>query len=202
LLGALLLVLGIFPPFHIVSLSGPGASAAGPGPFDPRAVAEKLWAERMPAAIATAADARLVLAALARDPKAALAKYGRAVGLGGTTYFLIAGEAQVASADRNSIKLTVGEGALPCVIETGPVFGNTVRDGTGLLDVNAFSNSQDFNALASALNTLVEQRVLPALRGHVAAGSRVRFAGCAEVNPLDGDVRELKLVPLRAELLP
>ena len=32
------------------------------------------------------------------------------------------------------------------LIETGHIFGNAVRDGTGLLDVNDYPNSQEFNA--------------------------------------------------------
>lgn len=58
-------------------------------------------------------------------------------------------------------------------LETGPVFGNVLRDGTGLLDVNDFPNSQDFNALSSEINRRVEEQVL--LRSRLVAIGDVQF---------------------------
>jgi predicted lipoprotein len=85
-------------------------------------------------------------------------------------------------------------------LQGGLLFGNTVRDGTGLLNVNDFPNSQDFNAISEALNHLVETRVQPKLREQAKVGSVVAFAGCAEVNDGSTDLRPLRVVPVSVEV--
>ena len=70
-----------------------------------------------------------------------------------------------------------------------------MRDGTGLLNVNDFLNSQDFNALSWELNRRIEQQVLPELRKRGEAGTTLRFVGCAEIMDEDTDLHPLRIVP-------
>ena len=83
---------------------------------------------------------------------------------------------------------------------TGLVFGNAVRDGTGLLNVNDYPNSQDFNDISAELNKLIETRVQPKLRERAKVGATIRFTGCAEVSDESTDLHLLKLIPIQAEV--
>jgi predicted lipoprotein len=106
----------------------------------------------------------------------------------------VVGEDQIALAiSRNATNAEV-------VLQVGVLFGNAIRDGTGLLNVNDFPNSQDFNAISEQLNRLVESRVQPKLREIAKAGAFVKFAGCAEVNDESSDLQPLNVVPVFAEL--
>ena len=186
-----------FPLFHLRPLAA--LAEAGAGGAGVAAAADRFWDEQLPTARAT--DVAIVLAALQKDPKAAIQTYARTVGLG-AAYFFVSGEGRVIARERNSVRLAVGAGAdAPEVeLQTGPVFGNTVRDGTGLLDVNRFSSLQDFNALAGELNERIESRVLPILRDRAQPGTRVGFSGCAEaVEPTPGQPL-LVIVPTRVEI--
>jgi len=185
-----------FPLFHFRPLVAP---ATGAGVADVSSAADKFWNEQLPAA--RAADVAVVLAALQKNPQTAIKTYACTVGLG-AAYFFVSGEGRVVARERNAVRLAVGTGADAPVVElqTGPVFGNTVRDGTGLLDVNRVSSLQDFNALAAELNQRVEARILPALRERAQPGTRVSFTGCAEaVEPVPGQPL-LTIVPTRAEV--
>jgi predicted lipoprotein len=185
-----------FPLFHLRPLVAPVADA---GVDKISSVADKFWNEQLSAARGT--DLAVVLAALQTNPKTAINTYARTVGIG-TAYFFVSGEGCVIDCERNAVRLAVGTGADAPVIklQTGPVFGNTVRDGTGLLDVNRVSSLQDFNTLAAELNQRVEARVLPALRVHAQKGTRVSFSGCAEaVEPVPGQPL-LTIVPTRVEI--
>ena len=82
------------------------------------------------------------------------------------------------------------------------LFGNAIRDGTGLLNVNDYPNSQDFNAISEALNHFVETRVQPQLREIAKVGATIRFVGCAEVNDESTDLKPLRVVPVLAERAP
>ena len=150
---------------------------------------------------AQAVDATELLAAVQQDRQAARRTYGRSVGLGGGYYYFIAGTGRVVSVEKNSVGLSLSNGQtqVQVSLETGNIFGNAVRDGTGLLNVNDFPNSQDFNALSSEINRRIEQQVLPALRKAAAVGATVRFAGCAEIVDEDTDLHPLRIVPFIVE---
>jgi predicted lipoprotein len=199
-----------FPPIRIVRLNGNADADRRPGgiPGDVRpaqgpAFAQKLWDEQlMKAAAQKAVDAAALVAEIRRDPKAAKDKHARTVGIGGSYYYFLSGTGRVVKKDGLGVSLVVtGEGNEPeVVLQSGNIFGNAVRDGSGLVNVNDYPNSQELNALSGELNKLVEDRVLPALRDKAAVGSQVKFAGVAEVTDEDLDLRPLSVVPVVAEV--
>ena len=82
------------------------------------------------------------------------------------------------------------------MIELGFVFGNAVRDATGLITASSYPNAQEFNDISAALNSMVEANVLPQLQQIAKVGDRIQFVGCAEVGDEDTDLKPLKLVPV------
>ena len=91
-------------------------------------------------------------------------KFGRKVGVSRTTARCCCGAAarscrstKKALASRSNAKRSEPD----IVLQTGLLFGNTVRDATGLLDASNFPNSQQFNEISTELNRIVEARVLP-----------------------------------------
>jgi predicted lipoprotein len=187
-----------FPPIRIVRTGD--AAATQPASSSGKLGAEQFWQERLGKSLDKAVNAETLLAEIRRDPEAARKAHAKQVGLGGSYYYFLRGTGKVVSKDANAVTLALGTDPQPAVrIEAGPIFGNAVRDGTGLLDVNDYPNSQEFNELSAALNALVESRVLPALRERATVGSSIRFAGVAEVSDESTDLRPLRLVPVAVE---
>ena len=167
------------------------------------AIADKFWRERLQPSAARTPDAATVLAAVRADFQGGLDRYAHKVGLGGLAYLYVSGEGRVVRKDASQILVALGSGepGQPVVaLQTGPVFGNAVRDGTGLLSVNDFPSLDEYNALAADLDGLVGARVLPTLRQHAHLGARVAFAGCAEVPEEMSAKAPLAIVPVRAEI--
>jgi predicted lipoprotein len=191
-------LLYFLPPFHVVPLDVAGQRAA----FDPAAFVDRFWTERLLPASRGAADAAELIAAVQQDRQAAMRTYGRRMGLGGAYYYFVAGSGQIVSVDRNSVDLALRDDQqqVHVLLEAGPIFGNAVRDGTGLLDVNDFANSQDFNALSAEINRRIEQNVLPELRRMASVGAPIRFVGCAEILDEDSDLNPLRIVPFIVEV--
>jgi predicted lipoprotein len=202
-IGVLVLVLWRFPLFHVVPLTVPAAVATSqPAAFDPAAAAAKIWRMDLPAAAARAVELRVLAPALRAHADTARATFAKSSGLGASYYF-VRGSGKVVARERNVLRLAIdGAPGETITIRLGPVFGNTVRDGCGFLDVNAFPGLQEFNALSAELNALVEKSVLPLLRDKAVAGASVRFAGCAEAPESAPDAGEslLTLVPIQAEV--
>ena len=148
-----------------------------------------------------ASDVNEVLAAVRLDSRAARGRYGRTSGLGGSVYYFVSGAGKVIHRDKGAVTIHPDGGVADktMVLDTGAIFGNGVRDGTGLLNVNDFPNSRDFNQLAEELNKLVEVRVLPALR-EASLGSTIHFAGIAEVSQDAPASGPWHLVPVIAEV--
>jgi predicted lipoprotein len=193
--------LWFFPLWHVVPLAAPASAGAGAGALDLPAFAEKFWGEKLQLSRSRAVEAAIVVAALRRDAAAAVTAHAHTVGLGGLAYYYVRGEGRVVARDKNVLLLAFDGDPAPVVaIQIGAIFGNAVRDGTGLLNMNDFPSLTEYNALAAELNRLVEARVLPGLRDKAQVGARIAFAGCAEAaDPVAG--RPLvSLVPVYAEV--
>jgi predicted lipoprotein len=199
-LGAFLVLCFLVPPFHIIPLSTAGPQSIATT-FNASAFVEKLWTDQFVKITNKATDAATLLTELKRDPKTTREKYSRTLGLGSTYYYLVSGTGRVVAVEKDSVSLAVGlDNSTPDIrIETGHIFGNAVRDGTGVVNVNDFPNSRDFNDISSEINRRIEERVLPALRLRATIGAMLHFSGCAEVAAEETEFRSLTVVPISAE---
>lgn len=199
-------LLYFLPLFRIVPLGQERAEQQGTATaakFDPVAFVESFWTERLIPSSSKAVDATALIAAIKQDSKAARDKYGRSLGLSDTYLYCLSGTGRVVSVGKNSIGLSVGnsDSQTDVRLETGILFGNAVRDGSGLLDVNDFTNSQDFNAISTEINRRIEAQVLPKLRDAATVGKTIRFVGCAQITDEGTDLSPLRVVPFAAEAL-
>ena len=88
-----------------------------------------------------------------RTPKSARERYARSLGIGSVYCYFVRGKGQVVAIDESSVAELAGPTTRTnpmCPYSTGLIFGNAIRDGSGLIDVNQFPNSQDFNRISEA----------------------------------------------------
>lgn len=190
-----------FPLFHIVPLKTAAAEAAAKT-FNPAEFAETFWTSQLLPSLAKAVKVETLLPAVRANAAVAKMNYSRNVGLGETYFYFLSGTGRVTAVSDDEVSLAVTDDATNAEVslQTGLVFGNALRDGTGLLNVNDYPNSQDFNGISEALNHIVETRVLPKLREQARIGAKISFAGCAEVDDESSDLKPLKVIPIKTEL--
>ncbi len=190
-----------FPLFQVVPLAQ-SVKAKAAATFNPAEFAEKFWSEQLQKSYEKAVRAEVLLPAMQANPAAAKKRFSRSVGVSESYTYFISGRGRVVAATEDEVSLVVTEGVTgpEVALQLGLLFSNAIRDGTGLLNVNDYPNSQDFNALSEALNHLVETRVQPKLREQAKIGAVVSFTGCAEVNDESIDLKPLKVVPIRVEI--
>ena len=191
----------LFPLFHIVPLKTATAEKAA-ATFNATQFAETFWTSRLPASLDKTVRAEVLLFAIQGDTSAAKKKFSRSVGLSEGYFYFISGSGRVVAVSDDEILLAVTDGSTNAEVslQTGLLFGNALRDGTGLLNGNDFQNSQDFNDVSAALNHLVETRVLPKLREQAKVGAIISFVGCAEVGDEAADLKPLKVIPIQTAL--
>jgi len=201
--GTVALVCYFSPPFRIVSLDEARAKRAQET-FQPKEFAESFWAGDLRKALERATAADKLLALIRSDPEAARDKHGRTAELGNTYYYFIRGTGRVTEVGDEDVSVALASSGrrskADVVLITAHVFGNAIRNATGLLDVNRFANSQDFNNVSHELNLIAESRVLSPFRETVSVGAKVEFVGCAEIEDEDRDLDPLKIVPVHLEI--
>lgn len=190
-------VVWLYPLFHVVR-SESGAGAKGESDFNANQFASTFWYAQLIPALKQAPDATAVLAAFRENGKEAREKFGRRIGVGRTRLFVVRGSGKIVSVDNQEIGVALTEESQDpdFVLKTGLVFGNVVRDATGLLDTSRFSDSRRLNEISTELNRIAETRVVQQLKESAKVGRRVEFAGCAEIPDDASGIPPLAIVPL------
>jgi len=189
-----------FPPFHVISLEQ-ARQAEAEAAFDPIEFAEVFWTNKLLMSLDQAVPLEILIPAIQKDPAAARTNHGRTVGISESYTYFVSGAGRVIELNEDEIRLATSADTSEAgvALQVGLLFNTAVRDGTGLLDVNDYPNSQDFNAIAEALNRIVEESVQPPLRQQAQIGRVIQFIGCAEVNDEATDLKPLKVVPIKAD---
>jgi predicted lipoprotein len=196
----LAVVFWCMPLFHIVSLQSVREQAAATM-FDAAGYADQFWQGPLLEMTGEAVDAAELLKAFELDYAAAAERHGHRLGMSSTSYFMVSGRGRITAVDAMAVRISLdADETAEVVIGTGPVFGNAIRDGSGLLDVSDFANIRDFNSISAEINRRVEEQVLPRLREVAEIGAEVQFAGGVEVMDTGGAPSALKLVPVVIEI--
>lgn len=190
-----------FPLFHFVPLKTAAAEKVA-ATFNATSFAENFWTKQLLASLDKTVKAEVLLPAIQADAAAAKKKFSRSVGLSEGYFYFVSGSGKIISVSDDEVLIAVTENGTNADIsfQTGLIFGNTLRDGTGLLNSSAYPNSQDFNDISAALNHIVETRVLPKVREQAKVGAKISFIGCAEVADETTDLKPLKLIPIQTEV--
>jgi predicted lipoprotein len=190
----------LFPLFHVVPLQAARAEKAA-AVFDPHQFAENFWTNQLLASLDRTIKADVLLAEIQTDPAAPKKKFSRHVGLNDAYFYFVSGTGRVVSVSDDEISLAITPGTTNAEVTllAGLIFGDAVRDGTGLLNESSYPNSQDFNDISAALNHIVETKVLPGLHEQAKIGATISFAGCAEVDDENVDLHPLKVIPIQTK---
>jgi predicted lipoprotein len=190
----------LFPLFHVVPLNTVSAEKAA-AKFDATTFTENFWTEKLSPAAGKAVSVDVLIAAIQASPSNAKTNISRSVGLSDSYFYFLRGEGKIISVSDDTVSIAVTENStnVEIALQTGLVFGDAIRDGTGLLNASDYPNSQDFNDISAALNRIVETKVLPKLREQAKVGAKISFVGCAEVDDESTDLKPLKVIPIQTK---
>lgn len=81
-------------------------------------------------------------------------------------------------------------------LATSFIFGNAVREGSGVVNIDDFINMTDFNNVSVALNKKVKTEIIPVLKNILLPGQKLSFAGVFEFNEDNGSLTEIRIIPV------
>ncbi|HEX6891625.1 MAG TPA: DUF2291 domain-containing protein [Chryseolinea sp.] len=151
----------------------------------------------------SAVDLGALISLLRSEPGQAFNKYSNALAIGNIRYFLVRGEGRITSIGdyATAIELAGQSVKTNINIATEFVYGNAIRDASGLLKLNDFSNTADFNSISENINSIVRNEVLPGFVAKSKPGIGVKFAGAIELNEKYLAIDSIEVIPIRISVL-
>jgi len=171
--------------------------------FDAVAFSKKLWDEKLPAKINNAVELATFIKAAQANPADAFSKYSNALGIGNYRYALIKIEGLVAVINEDDIMLQVkmGDSLMTVKLATEFIYGNAIRDASGLVDVKDFPNTMDLNNISEELNKMVRKIVLPLFKVAVKKGDKLIVTGAIELHKEHIKWSELEIIPVQIQIV-
>ena len=167
--------------------------------FDANEYARVVWEQKIPGVIREAPDILTVLGLLQSDPELAFDQMGRKLGISGTWYFMTKGEGIIDSVEEESLRIRLDQN-YSVELATAFIFGNAIRDGSGVVDIDEFVNMTDFNNVSIALNRRVKEEVIPRLVRLARPGASLEFAGAFEIREDQPDIHSIRIIPVSVTL--
>lgn len=168
------------------------------GEFNSAQYARTFWKEKLIPNLNQAVELQQLIQMLQSDLEKAFDTHSHALGIGNLRYFLVKGTATITSVNEDELVASFGQDADQQVIRiaTEFIFGNAVRDATGLISINEFSNTMDFNNVSAEINKIIREEVLPGIKGQVKTGDQVAFVGAIELNKEHLNLTDIEVIPI------
>jgi len=174
-------------------------AAAAKG-FDAAAYANNYFYKQLPPAIAEAPDVDKLIAMIKTDTSAAFKSYGHALAIGTTRYFLVQGKGTIVNIDDNGVWVSTPAGNT-VLLGTEYVYGNALRDASGLVDINKFSNTMDLNNISGAVDKIVRTKILPGIKPQLKKGGIILFSGAAGLNQAHLQLDGMEITPVSIKII-
>lgn len=147
-------------------------------------------------------DVTELLNMLSANPGKAFKTYAHAIGIGNVKFFMVKGEGVITNIDENDVFVkTSAPGGSAIKIATEYVFGNALRDASGLISINEFTSTTDLNNVSAEINKMVRNDVLPPFKGSAKVGDKVQFAGAIELNQEHLNISDPEIIPITLKVI-
>lgn len=173
------------------------------GKINTTAYTRTFWDKKLLPSLNKAVSLDHLTVMLHTDPENAFKKYSNALGIGELKYFMVKAEGTVKQVGDNDItvSLATATGNKMVKIETEYVYGNAVRDASGLINRNEFDNTSDFNEISAGINKIIREEVLPDFKRTVKTGDHITFTGAIEMNKKFLNLSDIEITPVQLKIL-
>ena len=171
--------------------------------FDAISFSKNLWEEKLPAKLDSAVELVTFIKTALANPADAFSKYTNALGIGNYRYALVKAEGTVTDVNEDDITLQIkiGDSLMTAKLATEFIYGNAIRDASGLVDVKNFPNTMDLNNISEELNKMVRKTILPPFKTAVKKGDKLIVTGAIEIHKEHIKWNELEIIPVQLQIV-
>lgn len=163
--------------------------------FNHEEYAEDFWNNKLLKNLDSSSDIIMVLELLKTDMTKAL-EFSHTLGVSNFHSFLLNGNGQIIEINEDNFVVELADGKRVEIL-TDYIFGNSVRDASGLMDVNDFPNTMAFNNISEKLNDYVVKDVIEPFKDKIVVETKIQFVGTTEISEDNPGIDPLKIVPVR-----
>lgn len=176
----------------------------GTAVFDATAFSKKLWTQQMPAKLDSAVALNTLIDAVANNKADGLNKYTNALAVGNYRYALVKTDGIITAVNEDEVlvDITAGDSVLHIRVATEFVYGNAIRDASGMVQVKDYPNTADLNSISEALNKIIRTEVLPSFKTAVKKGNNISVVAAVELNKEHIHWQGIELLPIRITIKP
>lgn len=176
--------------------------ASTAGNFNADAYAANYLNKMLPGISGKAVDVDRLLASLQSTPQKTFDTYSNALDIGTVRFFWVKGKGSISNMDDSYVYLLTDSTHANIKIATEYVFGNAVRDASGLVHINDFASTADLNNISASVNKIIRQQILPPFKAKAKEGDRVEFSGAVELNSSHLDISNAEFIPVSLKIVP
>lgn len=167
--------------------------------FDAASFVKDIWGKDLLPIFEKSTNITSLLEQLRKDSETAFKQEAQALGIGNIGYFKVQGTGIVSAVNENNVLLQVNN--LPIEIETEFIFGNAIRDASGLIKINDYDETADFNAISESINDKIRKEVIPNFRVKIKEGDNVKFNGAIELNKAHLNLQQPEVIPVTLQII-
>jgi predicted lipoprotein len=196
----ILLLIIAFVGFNSVYFRKLSELKAAEKSFDATAYAKNLVDNRIQPVLNNAITLDSLLKQIGVSPAPIFKKYGHSLTIGSSKFFMVKGTGKIIAIDDSGVEVKT-DGNNQLKIATEYIFGNGIRDATGLVNLNDFTNTTDLSNISSEINKLIRKNVVPPFKAGVKDGDQITFIGAIELNEARLDVKNIELLPVSLQII-
>lgn len=144
-------------------------------------------------------DLTTLIASVKSDQQAAFKNYGNRLGIGNSAYFMIKSTGKILDI-KDGIYTIADEKNGIIFIDTKYIFGNALRDASGLVKLTDFKTNAQFNTVSESLNDIVRNEVVPKETKNVKIGDSISFSGAIKLSKKQTLFTDLLIIPSQIKL--
>ncbi|RYU97351.1 DUF2291 family protein [Emticicia agri] len=130
------------------------------------------------------------------NPDSAFKAYGNRLGIGNSAYFMVKGEGKVIEKQASGLKVVTDTHTI-LMVDTKYIFGNAIRDASGLVKLTDFKTNADFNKLSEALNNVIREKAIPEDLKAINVGDKITLSGATKLSKTQDKSTTLSILPIR-----
>ncbi|HSC55048.1 MAG TPA: DUF2291 family protein [Phnomibacter sp.] len=172
--------------------------------FDVASFSRDLWRKDFPAKMDSAVDLSVLIDAMQEAKGAAFEKYTHALAIGNYRYALIKAKLRVIEVKEDEVMAGINHHDSVLIVNAATefIYGNAIRDASGLIQVKDYPNASDLNSISEGLNKIVRTEVLPDFKKKVKAGDNLDIVAAIELNKEHLHWHGIELLPVRIQIVP
>jgi predicted lipoprotein len=171
--------------------------------FNAEKYSDTFWKQKLIPGLDKAIEINELTNLLKNNSENTFNTYAHALGIGNLQYFLVKGEGKITSVDENDVSELIKTVSSKNMIKiaTEYVYGNAVCDASGLINMNEFDHTMDFNNVSAGINKIIRTEVLPAFKAKVKKGDVVQFVGAIELNKKHLNLDDIEVTPIDLKII-